>query len=230
MKNGAYCLIKPVIFFIIIGMVMGCEMIGNNGDSATMIEFDSAVYEGITDKPVVTVRDNRANRDTSQKETIQVRVYTEETDTEGEALQLIETGEDTGVFTASVGLERLFSNHGYVGVVPGNEKVSVYADGWIGNQERLLAEYSAQGAETPQTAEAFYEEPKSTVSGIVKDQSGAIVEGASVRLYNSDSSVDYTVGSRSDGAYAFYDIPSGIYTIKADKNGYLYVEKLVSVP
>lgn len=193
------------------------------------ISFDKIEYEGTGTSPVITLISGESNTSAAIADTAEVHVYSEETDTDGEWITVTETGANTSYFTGTVGLERTFTNSGYVGITADNDKVAVYADGWAGNRETITAEYQPGNSGSPITSEADYSEPSSTVSGFVTDTTGNIVTGASVQLYNSDRSIDYTVGSRSDGVYAFYDIPSGVYTLKADKDGYLYMETTVIV-
>ena len=72
------------------------------------------------------------------------------------------------------------------------------------------------------------EEP--SVMGTVTNQDGNPVEGALLRLYNSDESIDMNAVSRSDGSYAFYDVPPGEYFLVAKRDDYQVFSTTVTVP
>ena len=59
-----------------------------------------------------------------------------------------------------------------------------------------------------------------SVTGTVQDQDGNPVEGVLLRLYNSNKSIDMNAVSRSDGSYAFYDVPQGDYFLVAKRDDY----------
>ena len=69
-----------------------------------------------------------------------------------------------------------------------------------------------------------------SVMGTVTDQDGNPIEGVLLRLYNADESIDMNAVSRSDGSYAFYDVPSGEYILYAKRDGYQILRTTVKVP
>ncbi len=71
--------------------------------------------------------------------------------------------------------------------------------------------------------------PKPSVTGTVQDQDGNPVEGALLRLYNADKSIDMNAISRSDGSYAFYDVPPGEYFLVAKRDDYQLFSAMVTV-
>jgi hypothetical protein len=198
-------------------------------ESEKRIDFDKPLYSGTGDIAMITVRDNFENTDPGRRESIEAYIYSTESDPAGETFTLNETKVNSGVFSGEIGFERIFSNAGYIGPISDNGLLGVAADGFIGAREHIIAEYITAMDELFM-AETDYEETSSTVSGVVKDQMGEIVPGASVHLYNANLSYDVIVGSRSDGVYAIYDVPSGIYTIEVDKDSYRLQQKLVIVP
>lgn len=59
--------------------------------------------------------------------------------------------------------------------------------------------------------------------GQVLDPSGAIVPGASVTLTGGKKA--FTVKSGQDGVYSFHDVPSGVYTLTAEAEGFARLTK-----
>src|SRR6476620_10128263 len=55
-----------------------------------------------------------------------------------------------------------------------------------------------------------------TLTGIVTDQSGAPVPGATVTATNQATNVDYTAVSNDAGAYTVTSMPVGTYVVKAE--------------
>ena len=58
------------------------------------------------------------------------------------------------------------------------------------------------------------------ISGIVTDQSGAIVAGAQVKANNEETGLNYTTTSSSAGEFTFADLPPGSYTVVVSQNGF----------
>src|SRR5687768_17517320 len=54
----------------------------------------------------------------------------------------------------------------------------------------------------------------SGISGTVKDQTGAIIPGATVKIINPDTGFNRTTTTNDDGAYTFPGIPPGTYTVE----------------
>jgi hypothetical protein len=59
-----------------------------------------------------------------------------------------------------------------------------------------------------------------TITGIVTDQSGALVEGAKVTVTNSDTQVARSSETNSQGNYTFPFLPHGNYSVTAEKPGF----------
>jgi len=60
----------------------------------------------------------------------------------------------------------------------------------------------------------------STVTGEVKDISGAVLAGAKVELKNEATGVTYTATTTSVGNYAFPSIPPGLYSVTVSHQGF----------
>ena len=59
-----------------------------------------------------------------------------------------------------------------------------------------------------------------SLNGVVRDQTGAAVIGASVVLRNVDTSVESTTASNDTGAYALFNIAPGSYMLEARAAGF----------
>ena len=63
-------------------------------------------------------------------------------------------------------------------------------------------------------------EVTATISGTVKDSSGAVVSGAKVALTNIATNVSKTLRTDSSGAYLFTLVPIGNYRITTEQSGF----------
>ncbi len=59
-----------------------------------------------------------------------------------------------------------------------------------------------------------------TISGILTDASGAIIQGAKVTLLDEEKGYHFTTTSTSEGRYLFVSIPPGSYTVAAEAHGF----------
>jgi Carboxypeptidase regulatory-like domain/TonB dependent receptor len=59
-----------------------------------------------------------------------------------------------------------------------------------------------------------------TVSGILTDPSGAIVQGAKVTLLDEEKGYKFTTTSNNEGRYLFVSIPPGLYSVSAEMKGF----------
>ncbi len=62
--------------------------------------------------------------------------------------------------------------------------------------------------------------PTATISGVVKDATGAVVPGVSVTATNVERGLARTVMSVEDGSYRFSALPVGTYDIRAENPGF----------
>jgi len=61
---------------------------------------------------------------------------------------------------------------------------------------------------------------RATVKGIVKDQQGNVVAGATITLTNADKNFSRTQTSTENGAYVFTTIPPGTYKLEVEAAGF----------
>src|SRR5258708_2595558 len=66
----------------------------------------------------------------------------------------------------------------------------------------------------------FSQVETATVSGVVTDQSGAIVVGAEVRVTNADTNVTSTTTSNNSGVYLVTGLKPGRYRVHVAKDGF----------
>src|SRR5439155_25377561 len=59
-----------------------------------------------------------------------------------------------------------------------------------------------------------------SLTGLVSDQSGATVPGATVTATNQATNVDYTAVSNEAGNYTLTTLPVGLYVVKAELAGF----------
>jgi hypothetical protein len=59
-----------------------------------------------------------------------------------------------------------------------------------------------------------------TVSGILTDSSGAMIQGAKVTLLDEEKGYQFTATSNKEGQYLFVSIPPGSYTVTAEAKGF----------
>ncbi|MEO7190211.1 MAG: carboxypeptidase regulatory-like domain-containing protein [Vicinamibacterales bacterium] len=73
---------------------------------------------------------------------------------------------------------------------------------------------------------AAFAQDAGSISGTVKDQSGAALPGATVTASNVALAVSQTVQSGSEGAFVFPLLPPGTYTVIAELSGFKKASKL----
>jgi hypothetical protein len=58
-----------------------------------------------------------------------------------------------------------------------------------------------------------------TVSGMLTDPTGAIIQGAKVTLTDEQKGYQFNTTSGSDGRYLFASVPPGVYSVTAEMKG-----------
>src|SRR5438876_8666401 len=69
-------------------------------------------------------------------------------------------------------------------------------------------------------AAAFAQTGAASLTGIISDQSGAKVPGATVTATNQATNVAYTAVSNQVGNYSISSVPVGTYVLKAELSGF----------
>jgi hypothetical protein len=130
-----------------------------------VVSFDANYYGAVTNTAVVTVSDADMNTDPNQVETLQV-IVTSDSDTNGFALTLTETGIDTGVFTSSATGTNLTFTFGpsdaglkQLHVTEGDALRAIYNDTLPAGQRTAMAifsQYDSNGNGIPDWWERMY--------------------------------------------------------------------------
>jgi hypothetical protein len=74
-------------------------------------------------------------------------------------------------------------------------------------------------------AGAAFGQSDGSITGQVKDSSGAAVAGATIKIVNPTNSVSRTATTDADGIFVAPQLPPGAYTISVEKQGFKRVEK-----
>jgi len=69
-------------------------------------------------------------------------------------------------------------------------------------------------------AVALAQLPTATISGTVRDSSGAVIPGVSLTATNSETGMTRTATSGSTGTYRFAALPVATYTVRAEQSGF----------
>src|SRR5688572_13117658 len=71
---------------------------------------------------------------------------------------------------------------------------------------------------------AFGQSTTGTITGVVRDQQGLVVPGASAELINEETGVTRPTVSLGNGAFTFAAIPQGRYTVGVTLEGFSVTE------
>jgi len=69
-------------------------------------------------------------------------------------------------------------------------------------------------------AMAFAQSERGTITGVVRDSSGAVVPGARVTITNEATNVNLTANSNGAGEYTIPNLQAGTYTVRVTKEGF----------
>ena len=67
---------------------------------------------------------------------------------------------------------------------------------------------------------AFAQLPTATISGVVRDSSGAVIPAANLSVRNIETGLSRASQSGSDGSYRFPALPVGGYEIRVEQAGF----------
>src|ERR1041384_4318096 len=79
------------------------------------------------------------------------------------------------------------------------------------------------------TTAAWPQASNGTVSGTVRDQTGATIPGASVSLTNTGTNITSKTVTNENGFYRFPGINAGAYTLSAEYSGMQKFERALTV-
>ncbi|MEQ1644794.1 MAG: TonB-dependent receptor, partial [Pyrinomonadaceae bacterium] len=79
------------------------------------------------------------------------------------------------------------------------------------------------------TAFGQSESGSAAIEGVVKDQNGAVVQGATVVIKNKDTNLERTVTTNSNGVFSASVLPVGNYVVTTKASGFAETSKSVSL-
>jgi Carboxypeptidase regulatory-like domain len=76
---------------------------------------------------------------------------------------------------------------------------------------------------------AFAQAPAGTISGMVADESGAIIPNASVKIRNKATGAERDLTSNAEGAFSAPSLPAGVYEVRVELKGFRTVVREATV-
>ena len=70
------------------------------------------------------------------------------------------------------------------------------------------------------TISAFSQQPTATLTGIVTDPNGAVIQGATVTATNKTTNLSRTTTTNDEGVYVISSLPVGSYEVKVSANNF----------
>jgi hypothetical protein len=67
---------------------------------------------------------------------------------------------------------------------------------------------------------ALAQAPTGTISGVVTDESGAVIPNASVVIHDKGTGADRTLSTGADGAFSAPALPAGVYEVRVESKGF----------
>jgi hypothetical protein len=106
-------------------------------------------------------------------------------------------------------------NYSITGITPGTYNVAVSKPGYSATTKSVTITAGEQNV-----TDFTLVITRSSISGTVQDENGDPVEGATVKLFNSENVEIGTATTNSTGGFVFEDLNFGSYTVKVTKEGY----------
>jgi hypothetical protein len=95
---------------------------------------------------------------------------------------------------------------------------------WLGVVALVLTFSTSRAA-----AQASAARPVGSITGVVTDPQGAVIQGAQVEATNLLTTARYTTKTEATGTYRFSDLPSGNYSVRFASQGFKPETKTVTV-
>ena len=70
------------------------------------------------------------------------------------------------------------------------------------------------------TNQMFAQRPTATLTGVITDQTGALIPGATVTATNTATNLKRTVTTNDAGAFVMPNLPVGVYEVLAEAQGF----------
>ena len=94
--------------------------------------------------------------------------------------------------------------------------------GWVASFLWCAVILAVTGVATAAFGQASY---TAQVRGVIKDQSGAMVTNATIRITNDATGITMTAHSDANGMYILTGLRPAVYTIRADREGFRAAEQ-----
>ena len=85
----------------------------------------------------------------------------------------------------------------------------------------VLSEVTVAGKTSTPTVHVLFTGNTGGISGVVTDQTGAVVSNTNVVATNSNTNVEYETTTDSQGSYLLRDLPPGVYEVSVQAAGFL---------
>jgi hypothetical protein len=76
---------------------------------------------------------------------------------------------------------------------------------------------------------AFAQAPVGTISGVVADESGAVIPNATIKIRNKATGADRNLMSAADGTFSAPALPAGVYEVRVELKGFRTVVREATV-
>src|SRR5580658_3592523 len=76
---------------------------------------------------------------------------------------------------------------------------------------------------------AFAQAPVGTISGVVADETGAVIPNASVKIRNKATGAERELISNAEGAFSAPALPAGVYEVRVELKGFRTVVREATV-
>src|SRR5580704_12735235 len=76
---------------------------------------------------------------------------------------------------------------------------------------------------------AFAQAPVGTISGVVADESGAVIPNATIKIRNKATDAERDLTSSADGSYSVPSLPAGVYEVRVELKGFRTVVREATV-
>ncbi len=76
---------------------------------------------------------------------------------------------------------------------------------------------------------AFAQAPVGTISGVVADESGAVIPNATVKIRNKATGAERDLISNAEGSFSAPSLPAGVYEVRVELKGFRTVVREATV-
>jgi subtilisin family serine protease/chitodextrinase len=211
--------------------------------SAGFIYLDKPRYKG-SDTVKISVADRDLNHNSTVAETVSV-IIKSTTEPGGEAVQLVESGTDTAIFTGTINIRSGgASNDGYLEVADGDTITAVYNDEDDGTGKSAIASATALADLTPpfisEVTTQSVDQDTATITWTTSEPASATVNYGETRALGASRSDSWlmtshavTIGNLKENTTYYYEVDATdeAGNVSSDNNGgALYAFTTLNLP